>query len=250
MLSEFPHLRTFSLHEAPRPIPEPSRTVQGCLEHIWRAFRLRARLFLLQRGALVLRYCAGAYRLCPEIGSTVHPGSVVWKIFQQGVPVNLTNLDDQQNEGHSLPEPVLCKAVIPLKCSDVLPCKGPTALGVLVVDAVDMDRSLDEREFQYIEVFAMLLSEVLARSMLIERIRTVQREKTEMAEEVSHIFRNRFTVIGGFALRLTKILQDPLLRQYARIILKETAKGEKALKRWKKLHRKEKWEENEPGYLC
>jgi len=32
-------------------------------------------------------------------------------------------------------------------------------------------------------------------------------------------------------------------RDYARIILKETAKGEKALKRWKKLHRKGKWEE-------
>lgn len=95
----------------------------------------------------------------------------------------------------------------------------------------------------------MLLSQVLARSMLINRIHLIQREKTEMAKEVAHIFRNRFTVIGGFALRFTKALEDPALRQYARIILKETAKAEKALKRWNKLHRKGKWE-NDSGYLC
>jgi hypothetical protein len=249
MQSEITHLRAFSLDEVPRLTPKPSRTVQGCLEYIWRVFRLRARLFLFQEGALVLRYCAGAYRLCPDIGARVPPGSVVWKIFREGVPVNLTDREDQPRESHTLPEPVVCKAVIPLKCSDVLPCKGTDAFGVLVVDAVDMGRSLDEQEFQYLEVFAMLLSEVLARSILLERIRTMQREKTQMAEEVCHIFRNRFMVIGGLALRLTKILQDPPLRQYARIILKETAKAEKALRRWKKLHRKGEWED-EPGYFC
>lgn len=250
MQNEISHVSAFSLHEKQRLNPQPSRTVQGCLEHIWRVFRLRARLFLFQEGALVLSYCAGSYRLCLDIGARVPPGSVVWKVFQQGVPVNLTDPEEQPGESHTLPEPVLCKAVIPLKCSDVLPCKGTDAFGVLVVDAVDMGRSLDEQEFQYLDVFAMLLSEVLARSLLIERIRTMQREKTQMAEEVCHIFRNRFMVIGGFALRLTEILQEPPLRQYARIILKETAKAEKALRRWKKLHRKEKGEEDEPRYIC
>ena len=67
--------------------------------------------------------------------------------------------------------------------------------------------------------------------------------------KVSKFNTNRSTVIGGFALRLTKALEDSTLRQYSRIILKETAKGEKALKRWRKLHMKRKWED-ESAYLC
>jgi hypothetical protein len=227
----------------------PFRTTHECLEHIWQRFRLRARLFLLEGGALVLRDCVGAYGVCPEIGLKVNPGSMVWEIFQQGTSVNLNQPWDYQGRGHSLPEPVNYKAVIPLKCSEVLLCEGAQCLGVLVVDEGDPRKPIDERDFHYLNLVGMLLSEVLARSMLIVRIRTIQREKTEMAEEVAHIFRNRFTVIGGFALRLTKALEDSTLRQYSRIILKETAKAEKALKRWRKLHRKGKWED-ESDYVC
>jgi nitrogen-specific signal transduction histidine kinase len=85
--------------------------------------------------------------------------------------------------------------------------------------------------------------------MLIEQIRIIQRQKNEMAEEAAHIFRNRLTVIGGFAQKLTRYLEDPALREWAGIILKETAKSEKALKRWKKLHR-EKKRGHEPRYFC
>jgi hypothetical protein len=249
MQSEQELLIHLSTLEKPVVMPPPSRTVHGYLEHIWQRFRVRARLFLLEGDALVLRYCAGAYCVCPEIGLKVNPGSMVWEIFQKGTSVNLNQPWDHQGRVHSLPEPVNYKAVIPLKCSDALPCEGPSSLGVLVVDEGDPCKPIDERDFHYLNLVGMLLSEVLARSMLIDRIRTIQQEKTEMAEEVAHIFRNRFTVIGGFAQRLTKSLEDNTLRQYARIILKETAKAEKALKRWNKLHRKGK-EEDEPGYLC
>lgn len=235
--------------EEPVFLTRPSRTVHGCLEHIWERLRLRARLFLLEGDALVLRYCAGAYSVCPEIGLKVTSNSIVWEVYQGGTPVNLNEPSDRSRWSHSLPAPVKYKAVIPLKCDDVLPCEARKALGVLVVDGGDPCNPIEKRDFQYLNLVGILLSEVLVRSMLIERMRTIQREKTDMAEEVSHIFRNRFTVIGGFALRLTKALEDPKFRQYARIILKETAKGEKALKRWKKLHRKGKWQ-NESGYLC
>lgn len=229
--------------------PAPSRTIHGCLEHIWHTIHLRARLFLVKGDALVLRYCAGAYRFRPEIGLRVHPDSLVRKIFEEGKPVNLDESVDHSGWSHSLPEPVTYKAVIPLRCGDGLPCEGKGSLGVLVVDAGDPCKTIDKRDFRYLNLVGMLLSEVLARSMLTERIRAMQREKREMAEEVAHIFRNRFAVIGGFALRLTKALEDPVLRRYARIILKETAKAEKALKRWRKLHRKGKWD-HESGYLC
>jgi signal transduction protein with GAF and PtsI domain len=249
MQSEQNFLVHLSTLEKPVAMPAPSRTIHECLDHVWQRFRVRARLFLLEGDALVLRYCAGAYCVCPEIGLKVNPGSMVWEIFQKGTPVNLNQSWEHQDWVHSLPEPVNYKAVIPLKCTDALPCEGSSSLGVLVVDEGDPCKPIDERDFHYLNLVGMLLSEVLARSMLIESIRAMQREKTEMAEEVAHIFRNRFTVIGRFALRLTKALEDSTLRQYSRIILKETAKGEKALKRWNKLHRKGK-EEDEPGYLC
>jgi len=191
----------------------------------------------------------GDYCTCPDLGLKVNPGSIVWEVFRQGAPVNLTRPDERHCNFHTLPEPVPCKAVIPLVCSDALFCEGPSALGVLVVDSEISGRSIDERDFRYLEVFGMLLSEVLVRSVLIERIRQIQSRMTKMAEEVSHIFRNRFTVIGGFALRLIKALEDPALQQYAQIILKETAKGEKALKRWKKVRRKGEWDD-ESEYLC
>lgn len=115
----------------------PSRTICGCLEHIWETLHLRARLFLMEGDALVLRYCADAYRFCPEIGLKIHPDSLVRKIFEEGKPVNLDEALDHPGWSHSLPEPVTYKTVIPLKCGDVLPCEGEGSLGVLVVDAGD-----------------------------------------------------------------------------------------------------------------
>lgn len=249
MLNERDHKIGFSRFEKAPVVPVPARTVHGCLDHIWRTFGLRARLFLLEGDDLVLRDCAGEYCICPEIGLKVNPESIVWEILQKGAPVNLNDPLGHEDRVHSLPEPVNDKAVIPLKCSDVLPCEGKKTIGVLVVDGGDTSKPVDERDFQYLNLVGMLLSEVLARSMLIDRIRKIQREKTEMSEEICHIFRNRFAVIGGFAQRLTRSAEDPTLCSYARIIVKEMAKAEKALKRWRKLHRKEKWK-NESGYLC
>ncbi|MDZ7696217.1 MAG: hypothetical protein U5R49_04550 [Deltaproteobacteria bacterium] len=247
MLNERDYEIRISRFEKKPGVAVAARTVHGCLDHIWWTFRLRARLFLLEGDDLVLRDCAGAYCICPEIGLKVHPDSIVWEILQKGTAMNLNDPLDHEGRVHSLPEPVNDKAVIPLKCRDVLPCKGEKALGVLVVDGGDLCKPIDERDFQYLNLVGMLLSEVLARSMLINRIRKIQQEKAEMGEEICHIFRNRFTVIGGVSRRLTKLAEDPTLRLYARIILKEMAKAEKALKRWRKLHKKE---QNESGYLC
>jgi signal transduction histidine kinase len=231
------HLFQDILFREPSAGLTPLRAIHRCLEHIWRRFHLRARLFVLERNGLVLRDCVGAYRCCPEIGLKVRPGSRVWEIFAKGDPVNLTQSDNQKGRPHTLPERITIKAVIPLK--NITPEEGEgEILGVLVVDAGDALEPIEERDFQYLEVVGMLITEILDRSNLIEKIQAIQREKDRMAREVSHIFRNRFTVIGGLALRLSRALSEPSLKRWAKIIVQEVANGEQALEAWRKSHRK------------
>lgn len=113
-MSEMGH----SIFEEPIVELEPPLGIHRCLEHIWKSFNLRARLFLLEGDSLILSDCIGEYRCCPEIGLRIHPGSLVWEIFQKGKPVNLKEPFSQKDRPHSLPEPVTIKAVIPLKCPD------------------------------------------------------------------------------------------------------------------------------------
>ena len=89
----------------------------------------------------MLRDCVGIYRCCPEIGLRAHSESVVWKIFQQGWPVNLAESFNHKRGLNTLQEPVAVKAVIPLRGIDIPDPSGRT-VGVLVVDAEDPPRPI------------------------------------------------------------------------------------------------------------
>ena len=130
--------------------------------------------------------------------------------------------------------PVAVKAVIPLRAASSGEGKGK--LGVLVVDAGEDSRALQERDFQHLQVLADLMGEVLWNATLMERIKQIQRDKDRMAREVSHIFRNRFTVIGGFARRLLKWPGSTESKRWVEIIQIEVALGEEALEEWRKAH--------------
>jgi hypothetical protein len=161
---------------------------------------------------LILRDYVGTYHRRPEIGLKVHPESIVWKIFQKGEPVNLTESSSEEERPHSLPEPVTIKAIIPMKVED--PHEGLwRIMGVLVVDAGDSPEPIENRDFQYLKVLGMLISEILERTNLLFMIQKIQTDREKMAQEVAHIFRNRFVVIGGFARRLEKVLLNPNLKQ-------------------------------------
>jgi hypothetical protein len=217
------------------------RAIHWCLEQIWERLHLRARLFLLEGDALVLRDCVGEYRYCPEVGLRVHSESVVWKILKNGAPANLSESSHHKGRSHTLPEPVTIKAVVPLKVTD-LACEEKETFGVLVVDAGNSPKPLHDRDFQFVVILGLLISEILQRSVLLEKIQVTQREKDRMAGEVSHVFRNRFTIIGGFARKLRRHLRNPILKKCAEIILFEVEKGEEALEAWRKTHKKERIE--------
>lgn len=205
-----------------------------CLEEVWKRTRLRARLFLLEGCDLVLRACVGGYQGCLETGLKVHPKSVVWEIFDGGESRNLTDPRQSQLREHTLPSPVFVKAVIPLCAS----AENGTIikLGALVVDAGASGEPIQERDFHYLQVVASLMAETLWSFRLMGRIRAKEMEKNKMAQEVSHIFRNRLTVIGGFARRLARGLWSAEAKKWAEIIQEEVAAAEQALEDWREAH--------------
>lgn len=188
------------------------QAIHRCLEHIWEHLHLRTRLFLREGKDLTLRTCMGAYDCCPELGLKVHPESVVWEIVRKGKPVNVTQLSLEEGRPYTLPEPVAIKAIVPLKGEDPTEGRGRT-LGVLVADAGDSPEPIEDRDFHYLTILGMLISEILQRSILQQKIEKSLWERDKMAREVSHICRNRFLLIGGVARKLTQALQDPDLRR-------------------------------------
>lgn len=212
------------------------QAVHRCMEHIWERLHLRARLFLPEGESLILKDFVGEYRRRPEIGLKVHPKSIVWKIFREGKPVNLAQASGQEKRPHTLPEPVLIKAVIPLTVEESPPGSSGEALGVLVVDAGDSPEPIEDRDFHYLQILGMLISQLLQGAILLARIQKIQNEREEMAREIAHIVRNRLIVIGGFARRLVKTLPEQGLKRWAEIILQESEEGEGALKKWGDVH--------------
>lgn len=242
MLEEIGTGRSPAWHETPGVGPSLPRVVHRCLEEVWKRTGLRARLFLLESGDLVLRACVGGYQGCPETGLKVHPESVVWEVFETGQPENLTDPCRTQLRAHTLPSPVFLKAVIPLCATSE--AGEIVKLGALVVDAGASGEPIQERDFHYLQLVASLMAETLRSLVLMKRIRTKEMEKDKMAQEVSHIFRNRLTVIGGFARRLARGLWSAEAKKWAEIIREEVAAAEQALEDWRKTHwREEPYEE-------
>ena len=235
MISPEDHLVHHNLLDGPSVEVAPFQTIHSCLEHIWQQLHLRARLFIHKGEELILKDYVGTYGCCPEIGLKVHPGSVVWEVFRKGKAVNLTEVNKQEKRPRTLLEPVALKAVVPLTVLDSSNGEQQT-VGALVVDAADSPEPIQDRDFHYLQVVGMLISEILERSVLLERIHQVQREKDGMAREVAHIVRNRFTAIGGFARRLEKDLRDSGARRWAEIILDEVLKGVDATEKWLAAH--------------
>ena len=162
MMSLEDHLLHHNFLHEPSVEVAPFQAIHSCLEHIWQELHLRARLFICKGEELILRDYVGTYGCCPEIGLKVHPGSVVWEVFRQGKAVNLKEVNKQEERPCTLPEPVAIKAVIPLTVLDISSGEQQT-VGALVVDAGDSPEPIQDRDFHYLQVVGMLISEILER---------------------------------------------------------------------------------------
>jgi len=222
------------------------RAVHRCLEEIWKRTGLRARLFLLEGDDLVLRACIGGYPICPRRGLKVNRESVVWEIFRKGEP---REFDGPFSYRRTAAHPRLPRVS---EGGDTAPChigegQDPRP-GVLVVDAGGSGEVVQERDFHYLQLVASLMAEILWNSVLMTWIRLEEAERERMAREVSHIFRNRLTVIGGFARRLARGLLPGDAGKWAEIIREEVAAAERALEQWRNAHPQEEMiEDNGPG---
>ncbi|UCG11076.1 MAG: hypothetical protein JSU72_10950 [Deltaproteobacteria bacterium] len=212
------------LLEEPSVQTAPFQAIHRCLEHIWQQLHLRAHLFVRKGEELILEDYVGTYACWTETGLKVHPRSAVWEVFRQGKAVNLTEVNKQEKRPRTLPEPVAIKAVILLPVLHISNDVKQT-VGALVVDAGDSPEPIEDRDSHYLQVVGMLISEILERFILLRRIQEVQDDRKEIADRVAHIVRNRFTVIGGFARRLAKIVWEPEAQQWAEIILEEVERG-------------------------
>jgi signal transduction histidine kinase len=213
------------------------KTVHQCMVYILESLGFRTRLFIKEGTDLVLRDCVGTYDQPPKPGTKVHPAGILRDIFRNGRPVRVIESRLQKESSDLRTDNAAIKAIIPLNTGERNGDNVRT-LGLLLIDAEEYSGTINDRDFEYLKILGVLISEIIQRSVLLNRIRQMHSESEEITREIAHIFRNRFTVIGGFARNLSKNLRDPVLRKKAGIILKEAETGEKDLEQWIKSHEK------------
>ena len=84
-----------------------------CLEHLSRRLRKRVRCVLLEGSELKIQCWVGKYD-CPMEQAPICRESIVWKVVEEGKPMNLTDAKETEGYQHTLAEQIKIKAIIPL----------------------------------------------------------------------------------------------------------------------------------------
>jgi hypothetical protein len=205
----------------------PEKVVENVLVRLCERLGKRCRCVLLEGDDLRLRFWAGEHS-CPIEGLKVVSGSIVWDAVRSGAALNLT--DPRQTEGysHSLSQPIKIKSVIPLAYTD--PITGqPKKLGALIVDSGPAGEPIPEEDFEYLQVIGELISAILGKAELIQRLMTSCGRQEAILMETAHNFRNSIAVIGGFALRVAQLAVDTELAEKATHLHEEVKRLESHL---------------------
>lgn len=184
----------------------PETIMFDAVDHLARRLGKRARCAVLDGGELVLRYWSGQYE-SPLEGTPISRESVVWKIFEEGEPVNLT--DERQSDGykHTLKRAVKVKAVVPFGYTDSITGER-RKIGVLVVDSGESGVPLSEQEFEYLKIIGYLIGSVAGKMQLFDRFTMSCVRQQKVIQETAHNFRNRMVVIGGLCRHILKHSAD------------------------------------------
>lgn len=187
----------------------PEKVIENVLTHLCERLGKRARCALLDGDDLRLRFWAGEHS-CPVGGLSVDKGSVVWDAVRKGIAINLTDPHQTDSYTHSLDTPIKIKSVIPLTCLDPITQETLT-LGALIVDSGIEGVPMSAENFEYLQVIGGLISAIMGRAELIQRLMTSCSRQEAILMQTAHNFRNSILIIGGFSRRIARLAQDTKL---------------------------------------
>ena len=124
--------------------------IKTCLDHISQRLGKRARYFLMEGDELKLHCWVGRYE-CPIGQVPVHKESIVWRIVEKGIPLNLTDPKEIEGFRHTLAEGVKVKAIIPLRYVDSL-TQEEIKVGALIIDSGKEGVPISAEDFDYLKV--------------------------------------------------------------------------------------------------
>jgi putative methionine-R-sulfoxide reductase with GAF domain len=202
--------------------------IRKALEHIHERLGKRARYAVLKDSHLVITYWVGEYGGTFPHTRRIVKKSIVWKVFQEGKALNLTDRSQTNGYKHTLKEQVKIKAVVPLRYVDARTHRE-VRFGVLIVDSGREQAPISQAEFEYLQIMADLMEETVGKAELIRELIHSYEKREELVKSMAHYLRNRFMVIGGFAHRLCKKADDSKARGYADTIAREVGEMEKAV---------------------
>lgn len=206
--------------------------ISDAVNHLARRLSKRARCAILEGDELVLRYWSGHYE-SPLEGAAISRQSVVWKIFEDGEPVNLT--DERQSNGymHTLKQAVKVKAVVPFGYLDPVTHQQRN-MGALIVDSGESGLPVSEQEFEYLKIIGHLIGSVAGRVHLFDRFTDSCLAQQQIIRETAHNFRNRMVVIGGLCRRILKHTADRNLGNDVSLLYEEVKALEAHVERFEK----------------
>jgi GAF domain-containing protein len=159
--------------------------------------------------------------------------SIVWKVVEDGIPVNLTKADESEGYRHTLAEKIKHKAVVPLWYVDQL-TQEEKSVGALIVDCGKKRAPVSAQDFEYLKVVGELIGAAAGKAELTEQLIESYKRKEIMVRETAHAFRNRITAIGGFSRRIAELAKDKDLGDEARLLYQEVQLLESHLEQFEK----------------
>ena len=206
--------------------------IKTCLDHISRRLGKRARCVLKEKEDLKLHCWVGRYE-CPMEQVPVCKDSVVWKVVEDGVPVNLTETHQCEGYSHTLAEGVKIKAIVPLWYVDQV-TQEEKRVGALIVDSGKKGMPVSGEDFEYLKVVGELIGAAVGKAELTEQLIESYKRKEIMVRETAHAFRNRITAIGGFSRRIVELAKDKDLADEAKLLYQEVQRMESHLAQFEK----------------
>src|SRR5512136_2485836 len=190
--------------------------IKTCLDHIGQRLGKRARYLLMEGDELKLHRWVGKCE-CPIEQVPVHKESIVWRIVEKGIPLNLTDPKEIEGYRHTLVKGVKIKSIIPLRYVDSL-TQEEIRVGALIVDSGKEGVPSSGEDFEYLKVIGELIGAAVGKAELTEQLIESYRKNEAMVKQTADAFRNRITIIGTISRRISRLAEDIGLAKEARLL--------------------------------